>query len=373
VSLLWARVPPWVINVLIIPIVSVVLGFLVAAIAIVATGADPTLAYLYLFQGAFTNNNAFAETLVSSVPYIFLGLGVALGFRAGLFNIGAEGQFYIGALAGVFVAYSIHGLPTIVEIPLALLAAMAAGFLYAGIAGFLKAQTGAHEVITTIMLNYIAYLISNYLVTTPGLMLAPNAHGIVRTPYIDPNATLPIILTGSRLHLGFLLALIAVPLVWFLIQRTTIGFQLRAVGFNSGAARAAGIPVARTTVLAMGISGALAATAGIVQTLGIQHDMTAAVATGYGFDAIAVALLARSNPWGILPAALLFGALHNGAGFMQLQTTPPVSSDLISIVQASVIAFVAAPEIIRWLLRLRRQQVAVPAVAITQEGATPNA
>ena len=287
-SRLWGYVPPWVINALIIPIISVVLGFLVAAIAIVATGADPTQAYLALFQGAFTNPNAFAETLVSTVPYIFLGLGVALGFRAGLFNIGAEGQFYIGALAGVFVAYSIHGLPAIVEIPLALLAAMAAGFLYAGIAGFLKAQTGAHEVITTIMLNYVAYLISNYLVTTPGLMLDPNARGLIRTPYIDPNATLPIIFPGSRLHLGFLLA-----------------------------------------------------------------------------------LLARSNPWAILPAALLFGALHNGASFMQLETQ--VSSDLISIVQASVIAFVAAPEIIRWLLRLRRQQVATAAVVIAQEGATPHA
>ncbi|HEY8760576.1 MAG TPA: ABC transporter permease [Candidatus Dormibacteraeota bacterium] len=371
-SRLWAHVPTWVINALIIPVVSVVLGFLVAAIAVVATGADPTLAYLYLFQGAFTNTNAFAETLVSSVPYVFLGLGVALGFRAGLFNIGAEGQFYIGALAGVFVAYSIHGLPAIIEIPLALLAAMAAGFLYAGIAGFLKAKTGAHEVITTIMLNYVAFLIANYLVTTPGLMLAPDAHGIIRTPYIDGNATLPIILPGSRLHLGFLLALLAIPAVWFLVNRTTVGFRLRAVGYNAGASKAAGISVARTTVLAMGISGALAATAGIVQMLGIQHDMTAAVASGYGFDAIAVALLARSNPWGILPAALLFGALHNGASFMQLQTTPQVSSDLISIVQASVIAFVAAPEIIRWLLRLRRHQVA--AVAITQrEGAVPHA
>ena len=362
-SRVWALVPGWVVSVLVVPIASVVLGFGVAAIAIVATGTDPSQAYLALFQGAFTNNNAFAETLVSSVPYIFLGLGVALGFRAGLFNIGAEGQFYIGALAGVFVAYSIHGLPPAIEIGLSLLAAMAAGFVYAGIAGFLKAQTGAHEVITTIMLNYVAFLIANYLVTTPGLMKDPLSR-IPRTPYIDANATLPIILPNSRLHAGLLLALVAVPLVWFLIERTTLGFRLRAVGFNAGASRAAGISVARTTVLAMGISGALAATAGVVQMLGIQHDMTPAVAAGYGFDAIAVALLARSNPWGILPAALLFGALHNGASFMQLQTQ--VSADLISIVQASVIVFVAAPEIIRWLLRMRGHQVA--AVAITERG-----
>lgn len=359
-SRLWNRVPTWVVTILVVPIASVALGFGVAAIAIITTGADPAQAYLALFQGAFTNSNAFPETLVSSVPYIFLGLGVALGFRAGLFNIGAEGQFYIGALAGVFVAYSIHGLPPVIEIGASLLAAMAAGFVYAGIAGFLKARTGAHEVITTIMLNYVAFLIANYLVTTPGLMKDPFSR-TPRTPYIDTNAELPIIFPGSRLHLGILMALVAVPLVWFLINRSTLGFRLRAVGYNPGAARAAGISVGRTTVIAMGISGALAATAGIVQMLGIQHDMTPAVAAGYGFDAIAVALLARSNPWAILPAALLFGALHNGASFMQLQTQ--VSSDLISIVQASVIVFIAAPDIIRWLLRLRSHQLA--RVAIT--------
>lgn len=347
------------------PVVSVVLGFAVASIAILATGGDPVAAYAALLQGAFTNNNAFAETLVSSVPYIFLGLGVALGFRAGLFNIGAEGQFYIGALAGVFVGYSLH-LPALLEIPACLLAAMAGGFVYAGLAGFLKARFGAHEVITTIMLNYVSFLLANYLVTTPGLMLDPRTR-TPRTPYIDLNAQLPIIVPGSRLHLGFVLALLAIPVVWFLIERTTIGFRLRAVGYNPSAARAAGISVGRTTVLAMGISGSLAALAGIVQMLGIQHDMTPAVASGYGFDAIAVALLARSNPFGILPAALLFGALHNGASFMQLETQ--VSSDLISIVQASVIVFIAAPDIIRWLLRMREQRLGRVEITTREEAA----
>jgi simple sugar transport system permease protein len=359
----WSIFPGWVINLVVVPVASVVLGFAVAAIAIVATGADPSQAYVALFAGAFTNNNAFAETLVSSIPYVFLGLGVALGFRAGLFNIGAEGQFYIGSLAGVFVAYSLH-LAAVVLIPLSILAAMAGGFVYAGIAGFLKARFGAHEVITTIMLNYVSFLLANYLVTTPGLMLDPQTK-TPRTPYIDASAALPIIIPHSRLHAGLLLALVAIPLVWILINRTTLGFQLRAVGYNPGAARAAGISVATTTVLAMGISGALAATAGIVQTLGVQHVMTPAVASGYGFDAIAVALLARSNPLAILPAAMLFGALHNGASFMQLETQ--VSSDLISIVQASVIVFIAAPDIIRWLLRLREHQVA--RVAITEREA----
>jgi simple sugar transport system permease protein len=222
-------------------------------------------------------------------------------------------------------------------------------------------------VITTIMLNYVAFLLANYLVDTPGLMLAPDV-STPRTPDVDANAVLPIIIAGSRLHFGIILALVAVPLVWFLIERTTIGFQLRAVGFNQGAARAAGISVGRTMVLAMGLSGALAGAAGIVQVLGVSRHMTDTVAAGYGFDAIAIALLARSNPWGILPAAMLFGALHNGSSFMQLQTD--VSADLISIVQASVIIFIAAPAIVRWIFRLRPE--AAGAVQITsREAETP--
>ncbi len=344
-----------------LPAASITCGFLVGAVAIIAAGADPLQAYSALFAGAFTNNNAFAETLVSTTPYVLLGLGLALGFRAGLFNIGAEGQFYIGGLAGVFVAYSVHGLPAFVELPLALLCGVAGGFLWAAIPGFLKARFGAHEVITTIMLNYVSFLVASYLIDTPGLMLAPHV-STPKTPEIDPGAALPIIVPGSRLHLGLILALLAVPLVWFLIERTTIGFRIRAVGFNPGAARAAGISVGRTIVLTMGLSGALAGAAGIVQVLGVSHHMTDTVAAGYGFDAIAIALLARSNPWGVLPAALLFGALHNGAGFMQLETQ--VSSDLISIVQASVIIFVAAPAIVRWVFRLREQPVET--VQITQ-------
>jgi simple sugar transport system permease protein len=350
-----------IVSTVLVPLVSVLCGFLVGAIAIVAAGADPIQAYSALFAGAFINHNALAETLVSTTPYVGLGLAVALGFRAGLFNIGAEGQFYIGSLTGTFVAYSIHGLPALIEVPLGLLAGMVGGALWASIAGGLKARFGAHEVITTIMLNYVAFLVASYLVDTPGLMLAPGV-STPRTPNIDGGAVLPILVAGSRLHLGFIVALLAVPMVWFLIERTTIGFRLRAVGFNQGAARAAGISVGWTIVLTMVISGALAGFAGIVEVLGVNYHMTDTVAAGYGFDAIAVALLARSNPWGVLPAALLFGALHNGASFMQLETQ--VSSDLISIVQAAVIIFVAAPVIVGWLFRLRRAPGAT--VQITQ-------
>jgi simple sugar transport system permease protein len=347
------RLPPWLVSAVVVPLASVVCGFVVAGIAVFITGSDPIQALTALFQGAFTNHDAFAETLVATTPYIFLGLALALGFKAGLFNIGAEGQFYVGGLAGVFVAYSVRGLPGPIEIPLALVAGMVGGFIWSGIAGALKARFGAHEVITTIMLNYVAFLLANYLIDG-GLMLAKNV-STPRTPDIDPNARLPILIPNTRLHFGLIIALVAVPVVWFLIERTTLGFQLRSVGFNAMAARANGMSVGRMLALSMGISGSLAGLAGIVQILGLAHHMTDTVAAGYGFDAIAVALLARSNPWAVLPAAFLFGALRNGASFMQLETQ--VSADLVSVVQAMVIIFVAAPVIVRWLFRLRAQPV----------------
>ena len=333
---------------LLMPAISVLSGFAVAAIAVVLTGADPLQAFVALFQGAFTIRNAFPETLIATVPYIFLGLAVALGFKAGLFNIGAEGQFYLGALFGVFTADRIHGLPGIVEIPVALGAGILGGLIWGAVPGFLKARFGAHEVITTIMLNYVAFGLSDLLINRGPL--ADQHASAPKTPFIDVHAQLPTF-GDTRLHLGLLIALAAVPLIWFLIQRTTLGFQIRAVGFNQNAARANGMSVGWTLVLTMGISGALAGLAGADEVLGVSHYMPPAFSSGYGFDAIAVALVARSNPWAILPSAFLFGAMRNGAGFMQLQTQ--VSADLISVVQATVIMFVAAPVMIRWVFRIK--------------------
>jgi simple sugar transport system permease protein len=184
-----------------------------------------------------------------------------------------------------------------------------------------------------------------------------------KTPFVDPAAQLPILVPGSRLHLGLVLALLAVPLVWFLMERTTIGFRIRAVGLSSSAARASGIEVGRTLAITMGLSGLLAGLAGVDEVLGVSHFMPPSFSVGYGFDAIAVALLARSNPWAILPSAFLFGAMRSGAGFMQLQTQ--VSADLISVVQAAVIAFVAAPALLSWMFRRRAADVA-PGMQITQ-------
>jgi len=348
-----------------LPVISVVAGFVVAGLAVALSGADPLQSFYALFQGAFTNPHALPDTLVATTPYIFLGLGVALGFRAGLFNIGAEGQFYIGALFGVFIGYSLHGLPSVVHILMALLAGILGGFLWAAVPGILKARFGAHEVITTIMLNYVAFALVNFLINNGPMV--DKTSSAPRTPYIDPGAQLPILVSGTRLHAGLLLALLAIPAVWFLLDRTTIGFRIRTVGFSPTAARAAGISVAWTLLATMGISGGLAGLAGADEVLGVAHYMPPSFSTGYGFDAIAVALLARSNPWAMLPAAFLFGALSSGSRFMQFQTQ--VSADVISVVQATVIMFIAAPVLFQWIFRLRRAPAAPVKIASETEGA----
>ena len=333
-----------------LPVVSLALGFLVAGVAVFASGASPVDAYVALFQGAFTNHDAFSETLLATVPYIFLGLALALGFRAGLFNIGADGQFYLGAVFAVAAGTNLGGLPGFLQLPVSLLAGVVGGMLWGAVPGILKARFGAHEVIVTIMMNYVAYALTSWLVNG-GPLVDPRHPNIPRTAPIDPGAMIPILWSGTRLHWGLVLALLCVPAVWFLIERTTVGFRIRTVGMNPDAARAAGISVPLTLALTMGMSGALAGLAGGDEILGLQHYLPSSFSIGYGFDAIAVALLARSNPWAIIPSAFLFGAMRNGAGFMQLQTQ--VSSDLISIIQATVIMFVAAPLLVRWLFRLR--------------------
>lgn len=338
----------WIINSIFVPLASVAAGFVVAGIVVAATGADPLAAFTALFQGAFTNRNALPETLVSTVPYVFLGLGVALGFRAGLFNIGAEGQFYIGALSGVFIAYSIHGLPSIVEIPLAMLAGMAGGFAWSAIAGFLKARFGAHEVITTIMLNYVAFFTLAYLLSVKGFQAPPYGQAISNP--VDGNVQLwPLFGSTMRVHAGLLLALAAAAVVWWLLKYSTLGFKLRAVGANPFAARTAGMGVENSYVTVMFIAGALCGLAGVSQILGTNTQMTGDIDAGIGFDAITVALLGRANPVGIVFAGLLFGALHAGGSTMQAYT--PI--DLVQVIQSLIVLFIAAPAVIRALYRIK--------------------
>lgn len=293
--------------------------------------------------------NPFLESLVQSTPYIFAGLAVALGFRAGLFNIGAEGQLFIGAMASVWVGFAVKGLPAIVHIPLALLAGALGGALWGFIPGLLKAKTGAHEVINTIMMNYIAFRLSEYMLR--GVLKRPDSFNPV-SPFIESTAQLPRFFdTPIRFHLGFFIALGVAYLVYYFLFKTTWGFNLRTVGANPAAAKYAGINIVVSTIAAMSLSGALAGLAGANEVLGVNYSLAVAFSSGYGFDAIALALLGKSHPLGVVLSALLFGFLRNGAGRMQVSAGIPV--DIISVLQALIIAFIAAPAIVRTIYRLK--------------------
>jgi simple sugar transport system permease protein len=296
--------------------------------------------------------NPFFESLVQSTPYIFGGLAVALGFRAGLFNIGVEGQIFIGAVTGVWAGYAISGLPAIIHIPLAMLCGAIGGALWGFIPGILKAKTGAHEVITTIMMNYIAFRLVDWLLKFP--MKDPTEY-TPKTPWILESAHLTRFFdTPIRFHLGFFIAIFMAVVVYFLLFKTTWGFELRMVGTNPNAARYAGVKITQATVVAMVLSGALAGMAGANEILGINFRLLPAFSSGYGFDSIALALLGKTHPFGVILSSLLFGFLRNGARSMQLAVGVPI--DIISILQALILAFIAAPAIIRTIYRLKESK-----------------
>jgi len=304
--------------------------------------------------------NPFLESLVASTPYIFGSLAVALGFRAGLFNIGVEGQLTIGAIFAAFVGYSITGLPAIIHIPLALLAGALGGALWGFIPGWLKVKTGGHEVINTIMMNYVAFRISDWLLSGP--MMRPDSFNPV-SPTIQESAMLPQFFGPPiRFHLGFFIALVVAWLVYWLLFRTKWGFELRSVGANPNAARYAGMSILGTTILAMSLSGALAGLAGTNEVLGLNHNLAMAFSSGYGFDSIALALLGKSHPLGVVFASLLFGTLRNGATRMMVVSQIPI--DIITVLQALILVFIAAPAIIRTIYRLREPEVEEEGISI---------
>jgi len=293
--------------------------------------------------------NPFLESLTRSVPYIFAGLAVALGFRAGLFNIGAEGQLFIGAVCSVTVGFALTGLPSIIHIPLALGAGALGGAFWGFIPGWLKAKTGGHEVINTIMMNYIAFRLSEYLLRGP--LQRPDTTNPI-SPFIQESAKLPRFFGAPiRFHLGFFVALLVAYGVYWLLFKTKWGFDLRTVGSNPNAARYAGMNIVLVTVLAMSLSGALAGLAGANEVLGVNYTLAPAFSSGYGFDSIALALIGKSHPLGVVLAALLFGTLRSGAIQMQIAANVPI--DIISVMQALILAFIAAPAIIRTIYRLR--------------------
>jgi ABC-type uncharacterized transport system permease subunit len=302
--------------------------------------------YWALLTGAVGSGNAISQTLERAAPLICAGLGVSLAFRAGLFNIGAQGQLIIGAICAGFVGFT-FSMPPGIHLLVAAAAGIAAGAVWGAIAGVLKARTGAHEVITTIMLNYVATSILLYLLTKEAFQ-RPGSNN-PRSPKAHDSALLPRLFDT---HTGVVLAIAAAVLVWWLLERSTLGFELRAVGANPDAARTAGMNVGRVYTFAMLMAGALAGLAAVQQILGHEDSLTANVAGAIGFDAITVALLGRATPLGTVLAGLLFGALSAGGVQMQAsQAATPV--ELTQVLQALIVLFVAAPALVRGLLRFK--------------------
>ena len=423
------------------PALALLTAFVLGGIVIWITSGDlqtVSQAYEGLVRGAFFKQRGFSESLVATIPYVMLSLAVAVGFKTGLFNIGVEGQFTIGAICAAWAGQAVQGLPAIVHLPVALLAGAIGGAIWAAIPGYLKARTGAHEVINTIMMNYVAFRLTEFLVSGP---IRDNVASAVQTPRIssaaelwtladvparlqDPlNALLAALVMAftaliiaretrsllyersgarsaraarntnpsrgvltrypslviaavvgivsfiglplltrlwwpfqdpyDRLHIGIVMAVLAAVVVWWLLWKTTLGFELRTVGANPGAAKYAGVSITRNIMLAMAISGALAGLAGTVEVLcvSICRCLPLFFSSGYGFDSIAIALLARNDPFGILASAFLFGAMRNGADLMELNSG--VSKYVISVIQALVLLFVAAPAVVRWMYRIK--------------------
>jgi simple sugar transport system permease protein len=339
-----------------LPLISILLGLLVGAVVILGSElllpdhtfdwTLPITAYAALIQGSIGSFSSIVNTLVETVPLVLAGLSVALGFKAGLFNIGAQGQFLIGALAAVTVGVMVAGLPPIVAIPIAVVAGILGGAFWGFIPGILKAVSGAHEVVTTIMLNYIAISVLAWAVSGP--LKVPGSPSPITEDV--GNSAFPIII-GDTGHLGIVIALAMVFLVRWLLDKTTLGFEIRTVGANPDAARYAGMRPKRLIVLTMSMCGALAGLAGTCIVLGVTHHMTSSFGTTVGFDAIAVALLARSNPIGIIFSGLLFGAMRAGAGLMQINASIP--PELIDVIQGTILLFLVIGPVLTRVFRLR--------------------
>jgi general nucleoside transport system permease protein len=352
-QVVWAAINP-----MLVPFLAIFTAMVVGGIIIALAGGNPFYAYLGLFEGAFGSAKALSETAVWATPYILAGLAVALAFKGGLFNIGAEGQLALGAVASAWVGYALPdmlgiSIPAIIHLPLAIGFGMLFGAIWAAIPGALKAYTGAHEVINTIMMNYIALNTVSFLLNGPMKDKNPN-NVIARTPEIAFSARMPVIFPDLRIHWGFILALVIAFLVWYLLWKTTLGFEIRTVGSNPDAAKYAGMNVKRLITLTMALSGALAGLAGAIEVTGLNFRHELGFSIGYGFDAIAIALLGKTHPAGVVLAAILFGGMRNGATRMQFLTQIPV--DVISVIQALILLFVAADEIIRYIYRLKAKE-----------------
>lgn len=366
-------------------LIALLAAMLVSAVLLVALNADPIQAYVSMFQGAFGTENAFAETIVKAIPLLFVGIGVCIAFRGGVTNIGGEGQMIAGAVVGTATALALTNAPGIVSIIASLTAGFLAGALYGGLAGFLKAYFGVNEILSTIMLNQIAFLLMNFVLNGP--LLDPTEIGtnhIPKTAKIAQAAQLPRlsialpeavynafqglgyggnadIFGKTRLHFGLILAVVLAFIVYMLLWRTTIGYRIRAVGQNERAARYAGINVKRQMMLAMFLAGGCAGLAGVVQVLGLQYRLqTDGSATGFtanaGFNGIVAALFGGLNPIGTIPASIFFGGLLVGAQKMQRDLGVPAA--LITSINGLIVIFVVSSQVfVKRRMRLRSNAI----------------
>ena len=357
-------------TVAILPVMALILAVIVGSLFIYLADAiknkgaidlgKPVTAYLALLGGSLGGFDAIIETLIQAAPLILGGLAVGLGFKAGLFNIGVQGQLLMGVLGSVAVGVALADQPVWIAAPAAFVVGTLAGAAMGFVPGFLKAVSGAHEVVTTIMLNYVSLNILAAAVSGP--LRVPKAPAPVT--FDVGHAALPIFL-GKTGHVGILIAAVTAFVVWWLLYRTTLGFEIRTAGANPDAARYAGMRPRRLVMLTMTLSGGLAGMAGAGELLGVTHQTQTSFATSVGFDSIAVALLARSNPLAIIPSALLFGAMRAGAGQMQIQASTP--RELVDVLQAVILlVIVALPVVVRAIGGRGARSLPVEAQTITK-------
>lgn len=334
-----------------LPLLAVVLGLVAGGILMVSAGANPIDAYAAMFKGSFGGFTEFGRTLEKATPLILSGLAVAFAFKAGLFNIGGQGQLLLGAAFGAWAGFALD-LPPFIHVPVVLIVGAVVASLLGAFVGMLKATRGVHEVISTIMLNFVAANLTEWLSSRGGPWYDPpetNPSNLARTPAIAESAEIPRI---AGMPLGFLVAVAAAVVIWWILSKTTLGFEIRTVGANRHAAAYAGISGTRMIVLAMTISAFLAGLGGAIQTAGVVGRFQPGFNTGLGFDGITIALLAQTNPIAVIPAALLLGAMDAGSSLMQAESS--VEPEIISLIQAFILFLVAAPSVVRYITRIRK-------------------
>ena len=331
-----------------VPFLAILMALVVGAVILMISGANPITAYVALFRGAFGNANYIKRTLEKTTPLIFSGLAVAFAFKAGLFNIGAQGQLLMGAITSGFLGFAIKGLPPVIHIPVALMGGCLAGALYGAIPGLLRAYSGAHEVITSIMLNYIAINITDYLSNGPWKDTS-GINVIARLPMVENSAKIPYI---GPVPVGLLIAILIAFIIWYILEKTNFGFEIRSVGLNADASRYAGMKTKFLITSALVVGGLLAGFGGSVETLGVVGRFQPGFNSGIGFDGITVALLGRSSPFGVILSSFLLGALKGGANVMQFDAKVP--HEIIDVIQGLMLFFVTADLLVRKFFRIKK-------------------